>query len=179
MDHPDEEKMVAAIAPTRKYQLPTPLNHYGIPYEKSLQSINEQDWDKSVGGTREGWKTWLDKESIYPIGWSQSGNFAFLNHRAGEKLFIINAITNKNIARIVGGDSTAEEFWTENQQEIEKQLAQHTIIQQQEHTLDTRTQILPKITLKQHWAEAEYPFRKGTFGFLQSPYGPAGLLFLP
>ena len=173
----DEKKTSDTITPTRKYQLPKPLNHYGVPYEKILKSINEQDWEEPVGGSGEGWETWLGKESFYPIGWSKSGNFSFLIHGVDEaeysKLFIINAITNKNIYRTAGGDSTVEEFWKENKQEIEQQLSQHEIIQQQEHTLDMRTQLLPEITLKQHWAEAEYPFLKGTFGFLQSPYGTA------
>ena len=163
----------------QKYNIPKRLNDNGLSSKIILERIREEKWGPPVGGTGEGWETWLGKEQLYPIGWSKDGHFAYLIHGGDEayycRFLIVNSTSNTILFRKDGSDEPLEEFWSVHYDEIQQQLNQHQIVQQSNFELDRRTHLLPKITLKTHPIEKNLPVLKGTIGFLKNPYGSSAV----
>ena len=160
-------------------KLPKPLNDNGLTHQIILERIKEQSWGKPVGGSGEGWETWLYKETLRPLGWSKEGLFAFLINGFDEAeyyaMFIIDSKTNAVLFRQSFPDEPLNEFWTTHHLEIEQHLSKHHIIQQSQFELNEHIQDLPRFELKEHAQQDNHYFLKGTVGYLKNPYASSAV----
>ena len=169
------KKYLQQLASSTSPQLPIAINNKPT-YDTILQRIKEGGWDDPLGGTGGSWDSWLGKETLYPIGWSNDGRFAYLIQGASEIEYINFVIVDSNTDAVIfqtDFESDITEFMNTHYSDIEKELQQYNIIKKDQFDLQTDHHNLPpfKVQRSPSYEDNSVDSLEGTVGYFKNPYG--------